>query len=308
MRGNSKGPALTSFSGIDLNLLVALGALLEERNLTRAGAKLNLSQPTMSGALARLRRHFGDELLVRSGHRYSLSPMAQRLLPKVQQALQQAERTFATGGEFDREMSTRCFSVAISSYQIVTLSGLLRRVHELAPRVRLEMRPITSELRDGDRGLLRHDLVIAPVGASLCGQPEVIGRERFVLVVDPANPRLRDGRLSRADLAAMPHAVVRVPAGPDPVGTELKRLDIVPKVAMTTTGWLGLPFLVAGTDMVAAVPERVACRVSQAAGVAVAEGPFGTIEVAQAAWWHPMCATDPALTWLRGVFREALGS
>ncbi len=81
--------------GIDLNLLAVLGALLEHRNVTRAGERLSLSQPTMSGALARLRQHFGDELLVRSGREYQLTPMARDLLPAVREALGQVERTLS---------------------------------------------------------------------------------------------------------------------------------------------------------------------------------------------------------------------
>ena len=72
---------MAGVSGIDLNLLAVLSALLEERNVTRAGMRLRLSQPTISGALARLRQHFGDELLVRSGREYQLTPMAAQLLP-----------------------------------------------------------------------------------------------------------------------------------------------------------------------------------------------------------------------------------
>lgn len=77
---------------------------------------------------------------------------------------------------------------------------------------------------------------------------------------------------------------------------------------VTTGGWLPLPFLVAGSDLVAAVPESLARRVSGAAGVTVTEPPFGTVELTEAAWWHPQHAADPALTWLRGIIRGTLGS
>src|SRR6266567_1822615 len=183
MREEERSP-VAGVSGIDLNLLVALGALLEERNLTRAGAKVNLSQPTMSGALARLRRHFGDELLVRSGRQYLLTPAAQRLLPAVRDALCQVERTFAETGDFDPATSARGFSIAISGQSIVTLSGLLRRVHGLAPGVLLQLRVIPAELIKGDRGMLEHDLLIAPMGFYRPGgEPEVISRDRLVCVV-----------------------------------------------------------------------------------------------------------------------------
>jgi DNA-binding transcriptional LysR family regulator len=298
---------LTSVSGIDLNLLAALGALLEERNLTRAGARLNLTQPAMSAALTRLRQHFGDELLVRSGRQFVLTPDAERVLPVVQQALQQVEQTFAETSEFDAANSTRAFSIAISGQSIVTLSGLLRRAHELAPGVRLDLRPVPAELISGDRGLLQHDLLIAPLGYYRpAGQPEVICRDRFVCVVDPGNPRLRDGRLTLEDLSVLPHAAARLPhAEEDPVQDALDRLGITPRVVLATAAWLPIPFRVAGSDMVAIVPERLARRLANAAGVAVIEPPFGQVDLVEAAWWHPMRATDPALTWLRGVLNAA---
>ena len=298
---------MTSVSGIDLNLLAALGALLEERNLTRAGARLNLTQPAMSAALTRLRQHFGDELLVRSGRQFVLTPDAERVLPIVQHALQQVELTFAETGEFDAANSTRAFSIAISGQSIVTLSGLLRRAHELAPGVRLDLRPVPAELISGDRGLLQHDLLIAPLGYYRpAGQPEVICRDRFVCVADPGNPRLRNGRLTLEDLSVLPHAAARLPhAEEDPVQDALDRLGITPRVVLTTAAWLPIPFRVADSDMVAIVPERLARRLASAAGVAVIEPPFGQVDLVEAAWWHPMRATDPALTWLRGVLSAA---
>jgi DNA-binding transcriptional LysR family regulator len=296
-------------AGIDLNLLAVLGALLEHRNVTRAGERLRLSQPTMSGALARLRQHFGDELLVRSGREYQLTPLASGLLPAVREALGQVERTLGVPAEFDPPTSLRRFSIAISAQSILALSGQLRRVHELAPGVRLDMWPITTTLMETGHSLLGYDVLIGPAGFRADGNPEVLLRDRIVYVADPANPRLRDGqdRFTVEDLARLPHAAARLPQS-GLVTSALDRLGVTPRVVATTGGWLPLPFLVAGTDLVAAVPERLARRVSGAAGVTVTEPPFGTIELIEAAWWHPMHATDPSLTWLRGIIHGSLES
>jgi DNA-binding transcriptional LysR family regulator len=292
---------VTGVNGIDLNLLVTLGAILEERNLTKAGARLNLSQPTMSGALARLRRHFGDDLLVRYGRRYELSPAAEKLLPMVRDALCQVERTFDETGLFNPVTSTRRFSIGISGQSIVMLAGLLGRVHKLVPRARIELANMPADLANGERGLLQHDLMIAPMGFYRPGgQPEIIYRDRFVCVLDPANPCLKNGRLSLADLAELPHASASLPyAVADPLRAALECRGVTPTVVMVASGWLPVAFMVAGTDMVAVIPERLAREVSGAAGVAVAEPPFGTVELVEAAWWHPLRAADPALTWLR---------
>jgi DNA-binding transcriptional LysR family regulator len=302
-----KGSFVSSAAGIDLNLLAVLGALLEHRNVTRAGERLSLSQPTMSGALARLRQHFGDELLVRSGREYQLTPMASGLLPAVREALGQVERTLGVPAEFDPATSRRRFSIAISAQSILALSGLLRRVHELAPGIRLDTWPITTTLLETSHSLLGYDVLIGPEGFRSDGDPEVLLRDRVVYVADPANPRLRDGRLTAEDLAGLPHAAARLPQA-GLVTAALDRLGVTPRVVATTGGWLPLPFLVAGTDLVAAVPERLARRVSGAAGVTVTEPPFGTVELVETAWWHPMHTTDPALTWLRGIILGFLDS
>jgi DNA-binding transcriptional LysR family regulator len=298
---------VTSAAGIDLNLLAVLGALLEHRNVTRAGERLRLSQPTMSGALARLRQHFGDELLVRSGREYQLTPLASGLLPAVREALGQVERTLSVPAEFDPATSGRRFSIAISAQSILALSGLLARVHELAPGVRLDTWPITTTLLETDQSLLGYDVLIGPEGFRADGDPEVVLRDRVVYVADPANPWLRDGRLAVEDLAVLPHAAARLPQAAL-VTAALARLGVTPRVVATSGGWLPLPFLVAGTDLVAAVPERLASRVSAAAGVTLVEPPFGVVELVEAAWWHPMHATDPALTWLRGIILDSLAS
>jgi DNA-binding transcriptional LysR family regulator len=294
-------------AGIDLNLLSVLGALLEHRNVTRAGEKLSLSQPTMSGSLARLRQHFGDELLVRCGRGYQLTPLASGLLPTVREALGQVGRTLSVPAEFDPEVSLRRFSVALSTQSILALSGLLQRVHELAPGAAFDTWPITTALLETGRGLPGYDVLIAPAGFRPDGEPEVLLRDRIVYVADPANPRLRDGRdrFTAQDLAALPHAAARLKQA-DLVTSALDGLGVTPKVVATTGGWAPLPFLVAGTDLVAAVPERLARRVSEAAGVTVTDPPFGTIELIESAWWHPAHNTDPALTWLRRIVHASL--
>ncbi len=124
---------------------------------------------------------------------------------------------------------------------------LLRRVHELAPDATIQLRLATGELTDGDRGLLGYDLLIAPPRLQSDGQPEVIVRDRLVYVADPANPRLRDGRLTLEDLAALPHAAARLPdPGPTRPPSRLLQRGISPNVVFTTAGWLPLPFLIAG--------------------------------------------------------------
>jgi DNA-binding transcriptional LysR family regulator len=298
---------MASVSSIDLNLLIALGALLEERNLTRAGEKTNMSQPAMSGALSRLRRHFDDELLVRDGRQYQLTPLARRLLPDVRDALRQVERTLDARPEFDPAASTRTFSLVMSDYAVTVLvDPLLRRVHEEAPQVGLTVHPLPPDLAESDRGMLQHDLVIGPLGFSFPGESEEIFRDRFVCLVDPGNSRLADGALSLADFGELPQAVATFGQRDILNQAELAiaALGVPRHIQVTTEGWLPLPFVVAGTDLVAVVPERLARQVARTAGVVVCEPPFGTIELLEAVWWHPTRSGDQAVRWLRVITAE----
>src|SRR5487761_1057894 len=304
-----------ALGGIDLNLLVILQALLEEGNVTRAGARLGMPQPAVSNALARLRRHYRDELLLRSGNGYDLTPLARSLLPSVQESTRLIGQTFFPGQAGQPPVGDRVFTICLSDYSMTVLGEpLLRRGGAPPPEASIQLRLAARELADGDRGLLGYDLLIGPLRLTSAGQPEVIMRDRLVYVADPANPRLRAGadggwRLTAEDLAALPHAAARFPdPGFDPAAMALLRGGIAANVVLTTGGWLPLPFLVAGTDLVAAVPERLARRTGAAAGVTVIEPPFGMIELVEAAWWHPLHATDPALTWLRGIIQGSLES
>jgi len=299
-----------SVGGIDLNLLRTLRALLEEENVTHAGSRLGLSQPSMSIALARLRRHYKDELLARNGRDYCLTPLARTLLPAVTESLRLADAAFGRTETFVPAKSDQVFSITMSDYAVtVLIEPLLRRVHEEAPMVGLNLSPIPPDMQGSDRGLREHDLLIGPLGFAFPGESEVIFRDRWVCIADPANPRLRDGWLSLEDIGALPHAVATLGhPGLNPADRVLDELGVRRRVQVTVTGFLPVPFVVAGTDLVAIVPERLARRVAGTAGVLVVEPPFGQLDLIEAVWWHPTRSADPALGWLRSVLRDATAS
>jgi DNA-binding transcriptional LysR family regulator len=299
-----------SVGGVDLNLLRTLRALLEEENVTHAGARLGLSQPSMSIALGRLRRHYKDELLARDGRGYCLTPLARTLLPSVTESLRLADAAFGRAETFVPGKSDQVFSLILSDYAVtVLIEPLLRRVREQAPMVGLRLSPIPPDMQRSDRGLRGHDLLIGPLGFAFPGESEVIFRDRWVPIVDPANPRLRDGWLSLEDIGALPHASASLGHdGLNPADRVLDELGVPRRVQVTVTGLLPLPFVVAGTDLVAIIPERLARRVASTAGIVVVEPPFGQLDLIEAAWWHPARSADPALGWLRSVLQEAAAS
>ena len=160
-----------ALGGIDLNLLIVLQALLEEGNVTRAGVRLGMPQPAVSNALARLRRHYRDELLLRTGNGYDLTPLARSLLPSVQESTRLIGRTFSPGQSGQAPVNGRTFTICLSDYSMTVLGEpLLRRVHDLAPDARIQLRLATRELADADRGLLGYDLLIGPPRPSSGGR------------------------------------------------------------------------------------------------------------------------------------------
>ena len=291
--------------GMDLNLLIALRAMLEESNVTRAGERIGMAQPAMSAALARLRRHYRDDLLVRVGRDYELTPFARSLLPVIQQTMPMVEVALALRDEFDPATSARAFSITLSDYAFTVLNApLVQRLAQVAPGVRLEMTPIPWDMHVSDRGLLQCDFLVGPLGCGLPGKSAVLFRDRFVCVADPANERLAGGTLTLRDFEESPHAVATFGPNLTPLDRALSAAGISRNVSVTTVGWLSLPFVVAGTDLVASLPERLARQVGgDLASVTVVEPPFGTVEIIEALWWHPTRDSDPGHRWLLGILR-----
>ena len=231
---------------IDLNLLLALGALLEDRNLTRAGERIGMSQPAMSAALARLRRHFADDLLEREGRGYKRTVSRRAAAAStVRTRCAQLEATMQRSPRFDPAESGREFSIAASDYAVTILADpLLRLVKRTAPRIRLNLHPLPASLPSSSQVLSTEDLLIGPVGYDFPGSHAELFRDRFVCVVDASNPRLRDGRLTLDDLSRMPHAAPTfAPGSRTPVDRVLDELGVTPRVRVTVFGWLSVPFV-----------------------------------------------------------------
>lgn len=299
-----------ALGGTDLNLLVQLKVLLEEGNVTRAGQRLSLGQPTMSAALARLRRKFNDELLTRKGRDYELTPLAVELLPEVQRAVRLMSRALHAEETFDPVSSDRTFRMMMSDYAVAIIhEQLVARVSELAPGVRLQIYPLGPNLQHSDRVLLDCDALVGPRGLGFPGESRPLWRDRMVCLVDKRNPRLGHGRdrLTLADLAELPHANAAFGATViTPVDRVFSELGINRRIEVTVAGWLPLPFVIEGTDLVAVVPERLA-RLHAAGGgpLAVTEPPFGEAVLAEAYWFLPDRLADPAHEWLFTRLDEA---
>lgn len=295
--------------GVDANLLLTLHALLEERSLTAAADRLTMSQPAVSGALSRLRKHFGDELLVRSGRDQELTAFAEQLRPVVAGAVEAAEALLGNQRDFAAESSTRRFAVSMSEYAMTVLAEpLTRLLAERAPGCSLAFDPLDVRPDQLEAQLMRRDLIIAPAGFDFPGRTQPVFTDHLVCLVSRDQPRLRDGALSLADLAEMPHALaVFAAAGRHrrPLEVALEQAGVTQRtVLVQVTSLLAVPFAVAGTDMCGFVPSRLAARCTDILDLVPARTPLETVRITEVAHWHPRREQDPAVVWLRRLLHE----
>jgi DNA-binding transcriptional LysR family regulator len=290
-----------TLGGTDLNLLLFLRVLLEEGNVTRAGARLDVGQPAMSAALAKLRRRFDDELLVRAGRDYELTPFARDLLPEVQHAARLMARALDVESHFDATSSERSFRLGMSDYAIAVLhEPLVRLLSATAPGVRLVIEHLGPNARTSERILFDHDALIAPLGFGFPGESRPLWRDRMVVIADRRNSRLTGGRLTLTDLADLPHAVAAFGPGIlTPVDRVFGEVGVDRRIVLQVSGFLPLAFVIEGTEMVAVVPERLA-RMHQADSgpITVVEPPFGEVVLAEGYWFAADRLSDPAHRWL----------
>ena len=294
---------------VDANLLLSPHALLEERNLTHAGERMTMSQPAMSGALTRLRKHFDDELLVRVGRGFELTPFAELLRPEVDAAIEATEALLGNQREFDPSSSTRRFAVSMSEYAMTVLAEpLTRKFAEQAPGCTVALDPLDIRRDQIETQLMRRDLVVAPLGFEFPGRTQPVFTDELVCLVVRDHPRLRDGRLTLEDLSAMPHAVAEFAAAGDrrrPLEVAVENQGLAERnVLVQVTSLLTLPFAVAGTDMCAFVPSRLAHRCAAVLDLVVAETPIDPVRITEAAHWHPRREKDPAVVWLRHLLHD----
>ena len=299
------------FNKLDLNLLVALDALLIEGSISRAAARVHLSQSAMSNALARLRAYFEDELLVQVGRTMELTPRARALKEPVRDVLMRVDSAIAAQPQFDPSRSDRVFQLLVSDYTTVTLMPhLLALARRQSSTVRFQLCPL-PHLDQPQRALGRGeaDLLLIPRNYCSPDHPvEALFDEEYVCAVWNGSRFARAGTLSQADFVAAEHVEVQ------PVGVGQPTLDtwfleksgLVRRIEVRTFSFVAAPFLVLGTDRIATIQRRLGRMAQQFLPLTILEAPMALPTMAQSVQWHKYRSRDPGLVWLRGLLHQAV--
>ncbi|WP_232665878.1 LysR family transcriptional regulator [Pseudonocardia sp. TRM90224] len=301
-----------SQANLDLNLLAILRELLRERNVTRAAERVGITQPAASAALGRLRRQFGDELLVRTRGGFVLSPLAEQLARQIEPVYASLERFFATDPGFRPADSEREFTVLAPDYVVATIGEQLsRRMYAAAPRVRMNVKVVKERLPDDLVETLRtlDGIVSAPTAqlrsAGIHGME--LFRDRWVCVVAADGPV--GDRLALADLEDLPWVVPHHPDGDYPPGSPLApllaSLSKRPRMAVRVESYQATPYFVAGTDRVAVMQRRLAQRFAERSDLRVLECPGDPPPIVETLWWHERNDHDVGHRWFRAVVAAA---
>lgn len=285
---------------IDLNLLLTLHALLSERHVTRAAVRLHRSQPAVSHALAQLREHFDDPLLVRQQGKMTLTARAQALAQPLEQALANLDGLLSTP-QFDPAQARRCFRLSLSDYAArIVLPPLLRHLRRVAPGIDLAIsqgsrEAMVAQLLDGELDLALG--VFPSLPQSITAQS--LFADRFVSVADqqtlpPANGLSLDQWLER------PHVLVAMrPDAFDEIDRTLAAQGLRRHIALALPHWSAAVQVLQGTDLILTVAQRAIAPLNQYAGLCEFVPPvtLDSIDYQQA--WHCRKEGDAGHRWLR---------
>ncbi len=285
---------------VDLNLLVALDALLAERNVTRAAGRLGLSQPALSAQLARLRDLFGDPLFLPAQRGLTPTVRALELEAPVRQALDQVHDVLARGRGFDPATADLTVAIACSDYvQVAVIAPLVLDLRVSAPNMRIAIRQLDGSLlgQQMEAGLI--DLAaMTPSTAAPALRTRPLFRERYVTIARRRHPRVK-GKLTLDDFAELEHVVVSPRGGGfgGPVDTALGKLGRQRRIAVSAASFLFVPELVARSDLIATVPERLVRE--RAERLQVLKPPIPIEGFGIGLVWHERTHRHPAHRWIR---------
>ena len=295
---------LMNLNSLDLNLLVALDALLKEANVSRAAMRIGLSQPAASHALQRLREVIGDPLLVRSGARMELTPRAQALRGPLAQALDQVRSLFLPD-DFDAARSERHFRLMMPDLAVeLLMPPLMEKITRGAPNVTIDVVPWRGPAIFTPEFARTIDLVIS-IGDAFKGfHRQRLYADSDALAVRRGHPA--GARLKKRDafLNARHDAVVIRGQNEDLIDGWLRSKGIERRIALVVPGYIEALHVAARTDLVAFVPRRLIGALAKQLSLVTVTPPFDPGTDEQFLFYPTRAQMDPGSIWLRKLMLE----
>jgi len=294
-----------NLSGLDLNLLPALEALLRRRNVTHAASDVGLSQPAMSRALSRLRALLDDPLLVRAHNGLVLTPRAQSLAPRVATAMAELKDLFSEQ-TFDPATEHRTIRIAASDTQTVLLGPpLMARLSREAPGVDLRFEPYGPDMiRRMENNTLDFAFALSTTDLPMGAMSMPLARDRLALVMRRDHPK-STRKWSIDDYGTVDHVgIALLDDGRSELDGLLAAAGVRRRVALVTPHFMAALAAVAATDMVTTISEAFARRFAEVFDLSVRPPPFANTDLMMTLIWSHVRASDPTLVWFRELLRE----
>lgn len=294
------------FKGLDLNLLVALDVLLTERNVSRAAERLCLSQSATSGALARLRDYFRDDLLVQVGRRMVLTPRAVTLAERVRSTIVQIDSAILQTPDFDPATADRQIRVIASDFvTIVALSGAVRHMKLNAPNISFSIEPPLERPRE--RLEQREvDFLLMPQRYLSPEHPfEQLFSDTYCVALWSQSRRFGE-TLAEDEFFNARHVTVEFPPRiPSYESLFIRQYGAERKIDAVVGSFSAVPFMLVGTDRLAVMPCKIAHVFARMLPIRILRCPIDIPEIIECLQWHSFNAGDDGLTWVREQFRSA---
>jgi len=294
------------FERLDLNLLVALDALLSQRSVSLAADRLCLSQSATSSALGRLREYFNDDLLVLKGRQMVLTARAEELIEPTRLILEQIRNTITVPPEFNPMTSERHLRIMASDYVTEVLLGpALRDIDEIAPSMKFEVLGMRSGAVDAlERGQI--DILITLDMVTSHDHPrELMYQDDHVVIGDRRNPAMSQPMTAETYLS-LRHVTVHFDQGRIPAFEDwyMRRRQKQRKVDAIAPSFASMISLILGTNRIGTIYRKMAERMAQHFPVAIAELPFEIPNICELAQWNLANNSDPAIRWFIERLKE----
>lgn len=297
---------ISNLSGTDLNLLPVFQVLLEERSVTRAAGRLNLTQPAISRNLTRLRELFNDPLFTRTPKGLAPTPRAEALALQLQQSLQDLSQLISPAS-FNPATATQNFRLATTDYGTqVLLPPVLKRMRAEAPGVNLEIIPWQENLLQqlDLEGIDLATCTVTDAPAAIHGRG--VGSDRFICVVREGHPLIAQG-LNLESYATYPHALITMGgARKGAIDYLLEEQGLSRRIALRVPHFVAALAMISQTDLILTVPYGLAASFAEQYKLTMLPFPMEQKGFTYSIIWHERYMKDPAHLWLRQLVFEEL--